>query len=56
MFKVLDACARYKINEIDAFEAIERLKLKNITSNSSEAETLVAEYCAVFTPNERTKY
>ena len=28
MFKVLDTCARYRLGEIDANEAIEKLKLK----------------------------
>ena len=27
MFKVLDTCARYRLGEIDADEAIEKLKL-----------------------------
>ena len=28
MFKVLDTCARYRLGEINANEAIEKLKLK----------------------------
>ena len=30
MFKVLDTCARYRLNEINVKEAIEKLKLKPI--------------------------
>ena len=29
MFKVLDTCARYRLGEIDADDAIEKLKLMN---------------------------
>ena len=32
MFKVLDTCARYRLGEIDANEAIEKLKLKSTNS------------------------
>ena len=34
MFKVLDTCARYRLKEIDAKEAIKKLKLES--KNSSE--------------------
>ena len=30
MFKVLDTCARYRLGEITANEAIEKLKLKSV--------------------------
>ena len=33
MFKVLDTCARYRLGEIDADEAIEKLKLTNSLPN-----------------------
>ena len=56
MFKVLDTCARYRINEINSFEAIEKLKLKYIKEDTEEAGILVAKYCSVFTPNEKIKY
>ena len=54
MFKVLDTCARYRIGEIDADEAIEKLKLINSTTNQSK--DLVRKYCSVFTPNEKIEY
>ena len=36
MFKVLDTCARYRLGEINAKQAIEKLKLKS--KNSSEID------------------
>ena len=36
MFKVLDTCARYRLGEINANEAIEKLKLKLKNSSTSE--------------------
>ena len=54
MFKVLDTCARYRIGEIDADEAIEKLKLKN--SSTNPPKDLVRKYCSVFTPNEKIKF
>ena len=54
MFKVLDACARYRIGEIDADEAIEKLKLTN--SSTNQPKDLVRKYCSVFTPNEKIEF
>ena len=54
MFKVLDTCARYRLGEIDADEAIEKLKLKNSFRN--QPQELVRKYCSVFTPNEKIEF
>ena len=54
MFKVLDTCARYRLGEIDADEAIEKLKLSN--SSSYKPKDLVSKYCSVFTPNEKIEF
>ena len=54
MFKVLDTCARYRLGEIDANEAIEKLKLTNTSNNQSKE--LVKKYCSVFTPNEKIEF
>jgi len=54
MFKVLDTCARYRLGEIDAYEAIKKLKLTNSSSNSPK--DLVRKYCSVFTPNEKIEF
>ena len=54
MFKVLDTCARYRLGEIDADEAIEKLKLKN--SSTNQTKDLVRKYCSVFTPNEKIEF
>ena len=54
MFKVLDTCARYRLGEIDAYEAIEKLKLKN--SSKNQPKDLVRKYCSVFTPNEKIEF
>ena len=54
MFKVLDTCARYRLGEIDADEAIEKLKLRN--SSSIQPKDLVRKYCSVFTPNEKIEF
>ena len=56
MFKVLDTCARYKLNEIDAKEAIERLKLVSQNTSHAESKEKVSKYCSVFTPNEKIKF
>ena len=56
MFRVLDACARYRLGEINSLEAIEKLKLKNNKSDSQEAKNIVKMYCAVFTPNEKIDF
>ena len=54
MFKVLDTCARYRLAEIDADEAIEKLKLSNSFTN--QPKDLVRKYCSVFTPNEKIEF
>ena len=54
MFKVLDTCARYRLGEIDADEAIEKLKLRN--SSTNQPKDLVRKYCSVFTPNEKIEF
>ena len=54
MFKVLDTCARYRLGEIEANEAIEKLKLKN--SSKNQQKDLVRKYCSVFTPNEKIEF
>jgi len=54
MFKVLDTCARYRLGEIDADEAIEKLKLMN--SSTNQPKELVKKYCSVFTPNEKIEF
>tara|TARA_B100001989_G_scaffold12506_1_gene7833 strand:- start:754 stop:987 length:234 start_codon:yes stop_codon:yes gene_type:complete len=54
MFKVLDTCARYRLGEIDADEAKEKLKLTH--SSNYEKTELVSKYCAVFTPNEKIEF
>ena len=54
MFKVLDTCARYRLGEINADEAIEKLKL--IKSYNNQPKDLVRKYCSVFTPNEKIEF
>ena len=54
MFKVLDTCARYRLGEIDSNEAIEKLKLRN--SSTNQPKDLVRKYCSVFTPNEKIEF
>ena len=56
MFKVLDTCARYRLGEIDADEAIEKLKLKLTNSSKNQPKDLVRKYCSVFTPNEKIQF
>ena len=56
MFKVLDTCARYRLGEIKANEAIEKLKLKLTNSYTNQPEDLVKKYCSVFTPNEKIEF
>ena len=56
MFKVLDTCARYRLGEIDANEAIEKLKLKLTNSYTNQPNDLVRKYCSVFTPNEKIEF
>ena len=54
MFKVLDTWARYRLGEIDADEAVEKLKLTYSSTNQSK--DLVRKYCSVFTPNEKIEF
>ena len=56
MFKVLDTCVRYRLGEIDANEAIEKLKLKLTNSSTNQQKDLVRKYCSVFTPNEKIEF
>ncbi|ABO17001.1 hypothetical protein [Prochlorococcus marinus] len=56
MFKVLDTCARYRLGEVNAKEAIEKLKLKLTNSSTSQPKDLVKKYCSVFTPNEKIEF
>ena len=56
MFKVLDTCARYRLGEINANEAIEKLKLKFTNPSISQPSDIVKKYCSVFTPNERIEF
>ena len=56
MFKVLDTCARYRLGEINANEAIEKLKLKLTNSSINQTKDLVKNYCSVFTPNEKIEF
>ena len=56
MFKVLDTCARYRLGEIDVYEAKEKLKLKSTNSSINQSKDLVRKYCSVFTPNEKIEF
>ena len=56
MFKVLDTCARYRLEEIDAKEAIEKLKLESKNSSENDLKNKLSNYCSVFTPNEKIKF
>ena len=56
MFKVLDTCARYRLGEINANDAIEKLKLKSTNSFTNQPKDLVKKYCSVFTPNEKIEF
>ncbi len=56
MFKVLDTCARYRLREIDAREAIDKLKLESKNSSEIDLKNIVGNYCSVFTPNEKIKF
>ena len=56
MFKVLDTCARYRLGEIDAKQAIEKLKLDSKNSSAIDLKNIVSNYCSVFTPNENIKF
>ena len=56
MFRVLDTCARYRLNELDAFQALEKLKIENNINNQIEAKAKIKKYCSVFTPNEKIEF
>ena len=56
MFKVLDTCARYRLGEVNANEAIEKLKLKLTNPSNIQPKDLVKKYCSVFTPNEKIEF
>ena len=56
MFNVLDTCARYRLGEVNANEAIEKLKLKLPNSSINKPKDLVKKYCSVFTPNEKIEF
>ena len=56
MFKVLDTCARYRLGEINANDAVEKLKLKSTNSSINQSKDLVKKYCSVFTPNEKIEF
>ncbi len=56
MFRVLDTCARYRLNEINQYEAIDKLKLEYGKKNKADAKTIVKKYCSVFTPNEKIEF
>ena len=56
MFNVLDTCARYRLGEINANQAIEKLKLKLTNSSTNQPKELVKKYCSVFTPNEKIEF
>ena len=45
MFKVLDTCARYRLGEINANEAVEKLKFTNSsTNNPKDLVKNIAQY------------
>ncbi len=56
MFRVLDTCARYRLNEINQYEAIEKLKLNYFKKDNEQAKIIVKKYCSVFTPNEKIEF
>ena len=56
MFKVLDTCARYRLKEINAKEAVEKLKLKSNNSSELDLKNILSSYCSVFTPNEKINF
>ena len=56
MFKVLDTCARYRLGEVNANEALEKLKLKLTNSSTSQPKDLVKKYSSLFTPNEKIEF
>ena len=56
MFKVLDTCARYRLKEKTALDAIKDLKIKYQGKDESEAELFIKLYCSVFIPNENVDF
>ena len=56
MFRVLDTCARYRLREIDAKQAIEKLKLESKSSSEIDLKNIVSNYWSVFTPNQKIKF
>ena len=56
MFRVLDTCARFRLREIDAKQAIEKLKLESKNSSEIDLKNIVSNYCSVFTPNEKIEF
>ena len=56
MFRVLDTCARYRLTEFNAYEAIEKLKLDLEVKDLQKAKNIVKKYCSVFTPNEKIDF
>ena len=56
MFRVLDTCARFRLREIDAKQAIEKLKLESKNASEIDLKNIVSNYCSVFTPNENIKF
>ena len=56
MFRVLDTCARYRLNELNASQALEKLKIENKINNQIEAKVKIKKYCSVFTPNEKIEF
>ncbi|ABM71590.1 non-structural protein (NS2)-like protein [Prochlorococcus marinus str. MIT 9515] len=56
MFKVLDTCARYRLKEIDAKAAVEKLKLESNNFSELGLRNIVSKYCSVFTPNQKIEF
>ena len=56
MFKVLDTCASYRLREIDAKQAIEKLNLESKNYSEIGLKYIVSNYCSVFTPNEKIEF
>ena len=56
MFRVLDTCARYRLNEINPYETIEKLKLNFEKKDINQAKIIIKKYCSVFTPNEKIEF
>ena len=52
----MDTCARYRLKEIDAKEAIGKLKLESKNTSESGLKKIVSNYCSVFTPNEKIEF